>query len=403
MSHQTGNFRKKGTVLQRNLLAVAIIVSVVFVTKTDAFGQAHLNSQQKLQYIGIAAQAANQAVAKGEVGPARAVLYGVTQMVARMMQSGGGKLPQVAAYFGAVQKAWPDAPAQPTQETLGSFFTAYKESSKEIKTMALEFQLTPPPSGKWQYWEKVANIKARDKDADKLLGAFAMKCPPPTHLLMLRPILQKAAPALNEIYTIVFGPMMAGMHAKQGVIPAVQKEIEAHLAKTKTSKSIIDMQMMINDLNRAMKVLQVLDNKNPKLADYDKGIALAEARLTKLYEEMVTKNRMPKDRWTGPNRSQLLAQVSSLVKARYPKDKIKAVRLASSDWNEGWYSWWQKDVLISRYVGRCDANVAVKHPTIKGRCTVRRFGLQRDRLSGRWSAVYLAQPKGAMPMLCKNL
>lgn|GEM_PF-5306132 len=389
--------------MRRIGFAIAIIIGSSFAISNAALAQAHLNSQQKLQYIGAASQAAMQAVDKGEVGPARAMLYAVTQMVARAMQTGGAKSPQVNGYFAAVQKAWPKAPAQPNQQTLGAFFKAYAEKSKEIKTMALEFNLNPPPSGKWQYWNKVASISAREKDADKLLGDFGMKCPPPTHLLMLRPVLQKAFPALNEIYTIAFGPMTAKMHAKGSVLPAAQKELEAHLAKAKTSKSITGMQLLISDSTRTLRIVEVLDAKNAKLETYRAGIKQAEAKLTKLYEAMVAKNRMPKDKWTGPNKSQLITKVSSLFKKRYPKEKLKTVRLATSDWNEGWYSWWQKDILVSRYVGRFDANIAMKHPKIKGRCTVRRVGFQRDRLSGRWSAIYVGRFKGIMPMLCKNL
>ncbi len=126
------------------------IILLVSLTIESAFAQATLNTNQKIQVVNMAANAAAQQVKDKKDFPlAKLLLYGAVEPAFRIIPFAASN-PQVGAainqFAGASIMTWPGAPQQPDIQAMNAFLQKYTSNRSRIAELAMAFNVFNMPS-----------------------------------------------------------------------------------------------------------------------------------------------------------------------------------------------------------------------------------------------------------------
>lgn len=367
------------------MISLGLALILTYLPATGANAQANLGTPQKLQYINAAIKWADESVAKGDTARARFSLLAATEMVSKVARIRGNQqvVNTVNAYMAARSKAWPGVGPKPDMAKMQAWAQQISQNKEKLKALSQEFKLSPPPSGRREYWKKVATIIAMENEATGFAAKVCADAPPPDHFLTNRPLLQKFMPVFMALQNIAYGPALARMHAKEKVIPALVAEAKEKMAQAQKTKDVMLIGADLGQAQEAIDLLAMLDPGNPGLTGLKDDMKKSRERLQKIYDEQLAQNRMPGDNYKGADKQAVINEATEIYKKVFPGEEIILIKVPSDAWAEAWEGWWEKNVWHAAYAGYIDVAFAAKSKEGVERVYVERF--RRIRNADGWS------------------
>jgi len=332
-----------------------------------AVAQVTLNTEQKIQVVNLAANAAAQQVQDKKDFPlAKLLLLSAIEPTFRIIPASASN-PQVGAavnqFAGASMLAWPNAPQQPDHQALLAFLKSLEAHKAEIAKLAIELDIFNVPNGKQAYRRRVADIKARGDDVSKRLSDLLKDSPPAAHFLMSPPVLQMGMNTFSQLFKIVFSQVFVSEHVKR-IAPELIQESNASVQAANGSNKVIDIKLALAKAQKSLALLKNMDGKNPEISKIEAGITAAQEHLNKVYAAQVAENRVPSDAWRGSEaeRKRIADEVNAQYAKSLPDDEVIKHHITSEAFGEAWEAWWDRDdVWRAAYAGYVNVATVVKH------------------------------------------
>ncbi len=378
-----------------------------------------LTPRQKVQYISAANAAAKEELSKGKVDQARLVLLAVMAPVQSFLPA-ANQSPIKELFNDYMQmrnKSWDGAPGQLSEPALQAFLNFYDQNKTELFRLGKLFDMSSLPNGKKAYYRRIADILAQRVPAYELAGRWAMKAPPPDQLVannnVYMVLWKKEVPKL--LNHITFGPSLALAHARQRVIPENLKIARDALGRAAGSKDPGTIRIHLHEARGAMELVDTIDAALKKEVDLSaltadvpgikRQMEQESKRAEVLFDQRVDANRMPSDAgWASgeSDKVRIVKQIKNAYAKAFPDEKILQVNLQSTGFSERWETWWERDLLVSAYVGYIKAAVAVKQPNADCRVFIKRFRKNRNA-DGSWTPLYYHSTVGSFRIREENI
>jgi hypothetical protein len=397
---------------------VAFVVWAGFLSVSPVQAQ-NLTPQQKMQYSSAAVDAAKEELDKGKQNRGRLILLSVVQAI-RDIAPAARQVSQVKTivegYMAQRNRAWPNAPAQPSLEALAAFIKKYEADKANLGGLTQFYNYDSLPNGKRDYWKRISQMLARREAAWKTADALCASAPPPDHLLANPAHFQQlwVRDIPKFLFYVTFGPAIASQHALQRVIPEVKKDCRSRLEKCRGLKDYIIILIELRSVHENLEILGTVETAlrgekgidlgdlSGKISSIRKEWDAERKRANELWDKDVDSNRVPPDKWKSGDSAAVLKQVRDAYSAGFPDEEIKRITLQIEGWEERWETWWEGDTLVSQYCAYVKAAVVVKPKSGDHRVFIKWFR-RGKKADGSWSTLRYYANLGSYQIRPRNI
>ncbi len=351
-----------------------------------AFAQVSLSTPEKINYIEGSIRRANETMAKGETDKARYWLLAATGLVGEVAEESmpfDNRRRAVNAFMAACDKAWPGAGPKQDEARMQAWTRQVAQDKQRLLELAGEFNLSPPPEDRWEYWKRVTTVMVLEKEAIGLGYKLCADAPSPDYFLTNKDLLRQFSPVFRAMFDITYGSALARWHARTRVARDVAYEALIKMIRAGETNDVMVIGENLEIAREAIDTLAMIDAQNPDLPELREKMKNSLERLKKLYGEQVPQNRMPGDNYKGADKQALVNEASELYKKRFSDEEIVLVKVPSQAWAEAWEGWWEDDAWRTAYAGYVDVAFAAKGKDGLERVYLERF--RRTRNADGWS------------------